>query len=289
MALIFFFWKDWNLSSSQQINSQKFSEFGDFIGGVIGPLWALAGVILFYVALREQREDFKTNRDALNTQVRAFEQQIREFELQRKELELTREVLVEQNKMIKLQQFESTFFNSLELFNNLIDTLSVHYREFAQDPLEHIQGRNIFSHVFSIFGNHYNDKMAKYVSANIDAIYTKESLNIPLEDYRQIIYESYEKTFLDYQSFIGHYFRTIYNIIKLVDEKCPTTPKYYTNLIRAQLSSYEHVLLFYNCLTPYGMEKFKPLIEKYALLDNMPISLLLDFQHKEFYSTSAYD
>jgi len=31
-------------------------QFGDFIGGFIGSLFSLAGVILFYVALKEQRK-----------------------------------------------------------------------------------------------------------------------------------------------------------------------------------------------------------------------------------------
>ena len=62
----------------------------------------------------------------------------------------------------------------------------------------------------------------------------------------------------------------------------------YTNLIRAQLSSYELALLFYNCLGDIGREKFKSLVEEYALLQNMPDEILLDVSHKELYDERAF-
>ena len=86
LALLLFFWKE-DLSISQSIDAGKVGQFGDFIGGLVGSLWALAGVILFYVALTEQRKDFATNREVFQNQVEALNQQIREFELQRRELD----------------------------------------------------------------------------------------------------------------------------------------------------------------------------------------------------------
>jgi len=49
--------------------------------------------------------------------------------------------------------------------------------------------------------------------------------------------------------------------------------------VRAQLSSYEQVILFYNCLHQNGVKKFKPLIEKYAVFKNIDENLLLNFSH----------
>lgn len=47
------------------IKTDVFGQFGDIVGGVIGSLWALAGVILFYAGLTEQRKDIQTNQNAL--------------------------------------------------------------------------------------------------------------------------------------------------------------------------------------------------------------------------------
>ncbi len=105
-------------------------------------------------------------------------------------------------------------------------------------------------------------------------------------------FKAYEKFFDMYQDKAGHYFRNLYNIIKFVDQRSPRgrSKKFYTNFVRAQLSSSELGLLFYNCLSDYGNEKFKPLVEKYALLKNMPKrdDFLIEHRHKKFYRRSAF-
>ena len=102
---------------------------------------------------------------------------------------------------------------------------------------------------------------------------------------------------------VGHYFRNLYNFVKFVDQesdfpKDHKDKKFYTNLIRAQLSSDELGLLFYNCLSNRGA-KFKVLVEKYALLEDMDFKKLVqelgedyivtpDEEHKSLYDESAY-
>ena len=68
ISIIIFVYKA-TFSFSNPIDSEKFSQFGDFIGGILGPIWALAGVILFYVALKLQskqlhfqQEEIKENK-----------------------------------------------------------------------------------------------------------------------------------------------------------------------------------------------------------------------------------
>ena len=92
-----------------------------------------------------------------------------------------------------------------------------------------------------------------------------------------------------HQSDVGHYFRSLYHIIKFIDLSDIKDKHLYTDLVRAQLSSFELTLLFYNCISDLGREKFKPLVEKYALLKNMPMDLLIDQPyHPSLYAPSAY-
>ncbi len=81
------------LDSADALDLDKLSLIGEFFGGAIGPIWALSGVILFYLALIYQR---------------------RELELQREELVETRHIMESQSKTIQIQQFENTFFQLLE-------------------------------------------------------------------------------------------------------------------------------------------------------------------------------
>lgn len=83
--------KDLDLTVESDLNT--LSLLGEFFGGVVGSIWALAGVILFYLALIYQR---------------------RELELQREELLESRKIMDSQSKTIEIQQFENTFFQLLE-------------------------------------------------------------------------------------------------------------------------------------------------------------------------------
>lgn len=296
-GIILFLWNENALILDQEVDSTKIGQFGDYVGGIIGSLWALAGVILFYVALTEQRKDIRINRETLQIQVDALEQQIKEFELQRAELELTRDVFIEQSKTLKKQQFESSFFNSVNLLNQIIDSIHlatvpkiIGYKESKLEEKVDLSGRICFEYLYNVFRVQYIQEVAVYVIDDLQINFSPdEKYKIPLEKQKIIIQRSYDSFHKKYQAVIGHYFRTTYNIIKFVKDRSTEAPKYYTNLVRAQLSSYEHLLLFYNCLSQYGHEKFKPLLIEYSLLNNMPKDELFDYEHLKLYPERAYE
>lgn len=301
LGLVFFVWKESGVSTSAEIDAAKFGQFGDYVGGLIGSIWALAGVILFYVALTEQRQDIQTNRAVLETQVSALEQQIEEFKLQRQELELTRGIFTEQSRTLKLQQFESTFFHSLNLLNQIIEgiTYSIDLSppfttrdpllEAKQVSLLTYRGRECFEHMYKALKKLYEKDRAEYIVKNISKTYRPDSkFHVPREKEEELVDRAYDKFFQAHQSQLGHYFRTIYNIIKFVDKAEPGDPKYYTNLIRTQLSSFEHTLFFYNGRSNYAKEKLYPFIIKYHMLDNLPKGELLNEEHLEWYPAETY-
>ncbi|WP_416372515.1 putative phage abortive infection protein [Empedobacter brevis] len=61
------------------------------------------------------------------------------------------------------------------------------------------------------------------------------------------------------------------------------------SIARAQLSSSEQILLFYNCIHENGREKFMPLIEKYTLFNNIDFSLLVNKKVRYLYSDKAFE
>ncbi|MBW1294969.1 putative phage abortive infection protein [Aquimarina litoralis] len=276
LGIVLFFWNDTLFETNRQIKSDKVAHFGDFVGGLIGSLWALAGVILFYVALREQRADIETNRDVLKTQVEALEKQIEEFELQRQELELTRQVFTEQRDTLKLQQFESTFFSLLNLHHQIVDGIDIDTTkggslyDFKKEKDVTLTGRDCFQYFFQEFEEMY---ASRYDEKNeLDRIQ-----------------KSYIDFYVNHQTDLGHYFRNLYNILKFVHKKNPGDNFFYANLLRAQLSSSELLMLFYNCLSKFGNRKFKPLIEEYHFLQNMPKNPIFEQKdHTNLYNKSAF-
>jgi len=91
----------------QPVDGQKVGQLGDVVGGIVGSIWALAGVILFFSALKLQTEELKEQREYNISQQEEFKKQT--------------EVYDEQAKTQKLQRFENTFFNLLDDFREITE------------------------------------------------------------------------------------------------------------------------------------------------------------------------
>jgi hypothetical protein len=242
-ALITFLWLDYNIDLKSQINAEKFAQFGDFIGGLVGSIWALAGVLLFYIALTEQRKEIKINQEALKLQINALNQQVREFELQRKELESSRKIYEEQNKTLKTQQFESTFYSLLKVHTGIKDKL---------DGLQ--TGIDFFKKIFQELVGDYDPKTR---------------INI----HHNGMVEKYSILFNVNRGYLAHYFKSFYRILKIIDSNQTFDNKektFYAKILRSQLTDYEQLILYYNSHSVYG-QKSQPLILKYNLLKHLPI------------------
>ena len=190
--------------------------------------------------------------------------QHKELGLQREELSLTREELKghrgemqAQNKNLIIQRFENTFFNILELLESCRDDITTLGMDMSQK-----HGRDAIS---SIYG-YFHSSTTKYINTESGQkpMLTDECKSV--EGIVQKYYELYRK----YEHDLGQYYRVLYNALKFVDYADSTIDKkLYTNLIRAQLSSSELKLLFYNCLSHYGKEKMAPLIKNYHILKHL--------------------
>ncbi len=248
------------------VGMEKRGQLGDmfgFIGALFSGL-AFAGLI---VTMLQQREDLQNQKDEIQLQRKDLEAQTAALQLQKEEIAQTNKELKEQNKTIMLQRFENTFFSMLELQQTIVNELRY---EFVNVEYK---GRNVLSVIYKQIKN----------KAYVDNRLTLED---SIEKYLQCYY-----TYV-FNGILDHYFRYLYRIIKLVDEsQCLTNvEKYnYLCLLRAQLSKDELLMLFYNGLSDYGNEKFKPLIEKYALFKNIRSEFLLRHNHYELYASGAYD
>lgn len=74
-------------------------QVGDFIGGVIGSVWALAGVFLYFSALKLQQQELKSQREEMATSQKLLDQQL----------------------------FEATFFNLLKVQDNIKNSIKAYF------------------------------------------------------------------------------------------------------------------------------------------------------------------
>lgn len=209
-----------------------------------------------------------------------------ELGLQRNELAQTndelaaqREEFVAQTKTMKIQRFENTLFNMLSLQQGIVNSLDYIPQDGADPNLES-RGK----YVFDVF---YNKKITKFQYGNEQQIMGIKGL-IQAENDIQAYRRVSEISIFD------SYFRHLYRIFKYIDESqlIDDTERYsYSCIVRAQLSDYELLLLFYNALTidDNGIYKFKNLIEKYAIFNNIREPMLAR-QHEDYklYHGGAY-
>lgn len=287
VGIAFFIWRENIFDFSETINSAKFGQLGDLFGGVIGSIWSLAGVILFYIALNEQRKDIKINQRALTLQVESLNQQIEEFKLQRQELEQTREVFIEQSETLKIQRFENTFFQLLTLFHEIIDKLT-YKPSFGLDVVRGVaetsQKREVLSRAVDDLKSALNSSSKNYTSKT-----SKKPIDRSFEEIEVIMRSGYEFFyFKEYKQLLSHYYRNIYHIFKFIyttDLIKKEKKQFYASLVRAQLSSDELFLIFYNSMIDgLGFPKFLFLVKEFDIMQNFDFGLLnKNERHKELF------
>lgn len=292
----------WFLMNTFISNDQTQGVFGDQFGSVNALFsgFALAGIIYTIVL------------------------QKKELSLQREELEETREEFKIQNITLKKQRFENTFFQLLTLHNDIVENMNIEVfdgkyekRKFFEGALKQLKFKSTnfeyykYSFALKLTEDEINlfldDKTQPHIYLNrLDENerreiekFTENQYNdfkaITIDKKEEYIQKDYLDFFTTYQDSLGHYFRNLYHIFKYVyftDLIIEEEKRVYSNIVRAQLSSDELVLLFYNSLTPInfsgnksslGYPKFKYLIEHFDVLQNMSRTLLLDINHNSIF------
>lgn len=247
LIIILFSWQRSYWITGSTIDSEIFGTLGDFIGGVVGSIWSLAGILLFYIALKDQKEDIALNRQALEKQIDSLDVQTKEFQHQTKESERTREIFDIQTDTFKKQQFEATFFSMLDVYTKINSNMPKNgNKDFFVNFWEEMN--TDFDHS----SNHSND------------------FNKSIEKYYSMFYQ--------HKDDISHYYRTIYSILKFIDlsDLKDSDKEIYAKFLRSQFTEKELFILYYNAHTVYG-EKFYPYILKYKLLKHLPSISKLEF------------
>lgn len=239
----------YNFNGNLSSSNGDWGTFGDFVGGSLNPIFAFLGLIALLLTIILQSKELQNSTN---------------------ELARSTSALKKQGELLDKQNFENTFFQMVKLHNDIINAIDL--RKRSNNELL-AQGRDCFKKFYERFQYKYS----------------VSSKDLSSEGDLTIIEDSYTKFFNEKQHEIGHYFRNLYVIFKFIDESNIEDKKQYTRIIRAQLSTYEQALLFYNCLHSIGNRKFKPLIEKYELLENLDLDLLIQREkHISLYEKNAY-
>jgi len=167
---------------------------------------------------------------------------------------------IQQRHDIAIERFESNLFEMIHIQQEITTGLLI---EQIGGDVKSQRGRDVFQFVYE------TDRDMIWIGNEQRKCTLKEALSI--DDNVKMSVSSMKNMW-----FLDHYFRHLYRIFKFIDESddriIDKVKKYeYTSIVRATLSQYELVMLFYN---GFYHKKFKTLAEKYALMNNLRIGLL---------------
>lgn len=193
--------------------------------------------------------------------------QRRELALQRDELEQTRNEFVEQNKTMKRQRFENTFFNLMSLHQHITDNLE--YESSDGVDLFRTKGRDVFKK-FYLEKNNFDGTLG--VKGYLEQ-------------------KPVEKVF-DYSDLevFNHYFHFFDGILSYLDgsDLLEQKERYqYAVMLKNLLSDNERFIMFYYYAASGGWHK--RMAEEYALFSDVVASGLANEEHYRLFDAEAYN
>lgn len=255
-------------------------QFGDFFGGVVGTVFALAGTFLVVLTFNEQAKQNK--RESFETKF---------YEMLNLHKQNVDEIQVDNTK--GREAIEKLFYYLRDIYKKVEDAVNeienftppshdkseverfAKMKGYLADQDKKLTFIHDLSYGYFFYGieNYYVTKNKQDVRfiINVDvtviliAAKTPKSLLVPRN------------------SLLGHYFRHLYQTIQFIAkaDDFKEEEKYaYAKMVRAQLSDFEQALLYYNSLsvmgkswiTPLGKTEFKEmcLIARFRMIKNMP-------------------
>lgn len=239
-----------------RILKQMRDNFGDLYAGVVGSLLSFSTLIYVILTFKEQKQQFNDNED-----------------------------------LAKQTRFESTFFAQLSMLYKV--------REKVAQDLSAASGNGIknINDFYREFKSYANNRISKEenISRTLSVLDNSTILPTELERARETLGEIYDDFIKSSNYTIGFYYRYVFNIINFVigqRSNCKDDKKY-MNFIQAQMSNEEMALIFYDVISPYGLNKnheyaFMEILDKKDFLENMDERFLLHPSHYKIFSHTHF-
>lgn len=312
-----------------RISFAETGQIGDTIGGIMGPFIAIVAAILTFIAFwvqfeanNNQRKDIAIERieNKYYTMLDIYSQFTNNLDVHGikgkaafaelvGELSFTYHLI--ENVYKRLSQSKEYLSSSPENVKNLIT-------EFNHNPEIKYNYLTILAYNLFFYGHFYmlvdvahgertrlaEDIKNEALSINNQAQGSYEFLTYVKsnkQEYADTNYRLKHKLLKGHSDFLGHYFRHLFQTVKYIasidDDLVPETKKYeYIKMLRAQMSDYEQILLYYNSLTSQGAawnsvtnEDFpqcEGYIGRFRLIKNLPPNFPLfgitpDYKYKK--------
>lgn len=220
------------LSNSQTI----WGAFGDFIGGVLNPLFSFLALIALLITISIQSKELRLTRD---------------------ELEKSSLALSQQSESLDLQNFENRFFSLINSHKNTASNLRSHAA--SNKHKADIHGKPCFEVYFNDFSTNFNNPKKKQEIAELS----------PLD---QILY--FSKNIIKKHDVEYYFFEHLDIVDSLVKEGPKQNLDFgiYGNIVRRQYNKYELFFLYF-FHHQYVKNSYEDFLRASCFFENIDLSI----------------
>jgi len=294
-----------NSAINSRFDFTKFGGVGDTIGGLMNPFIALAGVLItflaFYMQYRAnsiQIDLFKQNQEQQNELLKEqlffrlienLNQRVINFSYSFEQTSNTNNLtsykaLDNLTKLFKTRIDEKCIQLGKQIIAKYPDQVyNTHYRDILrastmnESPREedikelkrNIAQFNVFEerweYLKSILGGNDNNNIPlNEVLAKIGRV---NFYKIPLENRESIYIGSYDEIYDEYGGFLDGYTRNLSYLLEFIDKNADKD--FFIDYIKGNLSMQELVIIFYFCASRKSSNRFRNLIKKYSVIQDI--------------------
>jgi hypothetical protein len=240
------------------VDRESAAQLGAFVGGYVGPFFALIGIVLLVATLRSQqdaseKQHFETKYFEL---IKMHRENVAELDLQETSGPRLFVLMIRELRCV------------LEVLREISEASN---QRLSQTQALHIAYYCLFFGVGPNSSRMLKMSLSTFEPTFVDAIEGQLNRRETKDHFKAARNFGYVP-FEGHQSRLGHYYRHLYQLVRYVDQQTIDIEKYeYVKTIRAQLSTHEQALLLINSLTPMGQNWWrKGFIIKYRLVQNIP-------------------
>lgn len=215
---------------------------GDYFGGLLNPVISFVTLVVAYAVWKQQKEELKATKEALEEQAKTAEQQRR----------------------------EQRFFDILKLYQETLNSVS--FERLLENGTLSYTGKAAFQYITSI--PHRTRAAGNTVNKMPPLLSPEEPLN-------EVDTEKLHDALEQWSSLLDHYFRVIFLLLNEAAPTLGEEHYRYVKYLRAQLSKDELQLLSLNMLFDSEGKKMVTLAAKYGILKHLPPGRLRQYAEEK--------
>ncbi|MEO9885686.1 MAG: putative phage abortive infection protein [Balneola sp.] len=188
--------------------------------------------------------------------------------------------LKNQSKLSRITQFEQSFFELFNLHQSITEKMDGEVQinttvDWAPKPYHGLGYINACSQFLENEFSGISDLVR--ITDRDKKVNLKKSFQSEIDECYDFLYKGKETQ-------LGHYFRSIYNIMKFINESNVPEKKKYFDLLQSFLTDSELHLIFYNGIGRHGRKRLRQLMDEYSFLENIHPKGQTFLEHfKQFY------